>query len=193
MSDCPVKLLQEPSELKSLIDIYRKLSPEYALEVGSLYGGTLYYWVHYMPPGGTMVSVDKIADNAEHPIGKVLAARELWDGWAETAMVDLIKIVGVSSNIVTIQKVADYAPFDFIFVDGGHDYETVSSDYQNYWPMLRKGGVMAFHDIASLDENSYHIDVGRWWREMNADDKFDGKTTELIAKHGKWGIGVIKK
>lgn len=35
---------------------------------------------------------------------------------------------------------------DFIFIDGGHDYETVKSDTANALRMCRKGGLILWHD-----------------------------------------------
>ena len=36
--------------------------------------------------------------------------------------------------------------FDMIFIDGMHDYESVIKDIENYWPKLKIGGHMCFHD-----------------------------------------------
>ena len=193
MTVCPVKTLQDPQELEAVLLMYRKLKPKRVLEIGSLYGGTLWHWIMKAYPGTVIVSVDKIPDNKDHKASVVLEEHKLWAGWAETAQVELIEIIGNSNDIEVVNWVKEYQPFDFIFVDGGHDYETVSADYQNYYPMLNKGGLMAFHDIATPDVNAYEIDVGRWWRDMTAAKMFDGKVMESITRPGKWGIGIIKK
>tara|TARA_B110000902_G_scaffold158297_1_gene181499 strand:- start:787 stop:1332 length:546 start_codon:yes stop_codon:yes gene_type:complete len=36
--------------------------------------------------------------------------------------------------------------FDFIYIDGAHDYESVRQDIQLSLPLLKKGGVIAGHD-----------------------------------------------
>jgi cephalosporin hydroxylase len=36
---------------------------------------------------------------------------------------------------------------DFIYIDGNHDYKYVLSDLKNYWPLVKKGGIFAGHDI----------------------------------------------
>ena len=46
----------------------------------------------------------------------------------------------------------DFSPYydmmDLVFVDGGHDYDTVSSDAENAGKMINKNGVIIFHDFA---------------------------------------------
>jgi hypothetical protein len=36
---------------------------------------------------------------------------------------------------------------DLLFIDGSHDYERIKSDIINYWPKLKKDGVMLGHDF----------------------------------------------
>jgi cephalosporin hydroxylase len=47
---------------------------------------------------------------------------------------------------------------DFLFIDGGHDYETVKSDFEMYSPLVRKGGLIAFHDYCSSPEIREFVD-----------------------------------
>ena len=41
-------------------------------------------------------------------------------------------------------------PFDFIFIDGDHTYEAVKQDFEDWFPLLAKGGIVAFHDSAPV-------------------------------------------
>ncbi|MEO0196406.1 MAG: class I SAM-dependent methyltransferase [candidate division WOR-3 bacterium] len=36
---------------------------------------------------------------------------------------------------------------DFLFIEGNHSYEGVKMDFEMYFPLVRKGGIIAFHDI----------------------------------------------
>ena len=40
--------------------------------------------------------------------------------------------------------------FDMIFLDAMHTYEDVKADIERWWPRVRPGGVMAFHDYRHL-------------------------------------------
>jgi len=70
---CPVKVLQDPQELEAILLLYRKLRPKKVLEIGSLYGGTLWHWIQKSEPGTVIVSVDMIPNNKEHRANRVLA------------------------------------------------------------------------------------------------------------------------
>lgn len=41
---------------------------------------------------------------------------------------------------------------EFIYVDVRHDYCEVTEDLENYWPILRPGGIMAGHDYKENSE-----------------------------------------
>jgi len=41
---------------------------------------------------------------------------------------------------------------DFVFIDAGHDYESVKKDINSWYPKVKNGGVIAGHD--------YHYDCG---------------------------------
>lgn len=55
----------------------------------------------------------------------------------------------VTPTIATSEQAAKtiVGPFDLIFLDAMHDYANVRDDIQRWWPKLKSGGVMAFHDF----------------------------------------------
>ena len=55
-----------------------------------------------------------------------------------------VPIKGWSTDKAVIAKIPD--ELDFIFVDGDHTADAVYADAVTYWPKLRSGGRMAFHD-----------------------------------------------
>ena len=194
MTDCPVKLLQDEIEIDQLIrNFYKPLKPRMVLEIGSLYGGSLWKWIQASERGTKIVSLDLIPDNEFHSLEDVMEARRLWATWATRAGVDLVKMTGNSNKQEISQWVKSYAPFDFIFIDGGHDKKTVHTDWNLYFPMLKEGGVIAFHDIASGPVNKHCIEVGVWWEQMKEAGIFGDDVTEIIRTPEKWGIGVIRK
>ena len=44
--------------------------------------------------------------------------------------------------------------FDFVYLDGAHDYRTVQRELHAYWPLVRPGGVLAGHDYCDHGEKS---------------------------------------
>jgi len=62
-----------------------------------------------------------------------------------------------NSNVVFIDKNSDSAikdireKADFIYIDGAHDYGQVKKDIENYWKILKEGGIIAGHDTKLFD------------------------------------------
>lgn len=44
-----------------------------------------------------------------------------------------------------------HGQFDLIFLDAMHTYEDVKADIARWWPRVKAGGVMAFHDYGHWD------------------------------------------
>jgi len=50
---------------------------------------------------------------------------------------------------------------DFVYIDGNHTYDFVKEDIQTYWNKLKKGGVLAGHDIENgeYEDNNGVVDA----------------------------------
>jgi predicted O-methyltransferase YrrM len=87
-----------------------------------------------------------------------------------------------------LKRILGDTPVDFLFIDGDHTYEGVKKDYEMYSPLVKKGGLIAFHDICYHAQEP-RCQVDKFWKEV----KKGKKATEIIDNTDKaWGgIGVI--
>lgn len=53
---------------------------------------------------------------------------------------------------------------DFLHIDGSHSYKEVSSDYQLWKSKVKKGGIIAFHDVNIHSES---FGVIKLWNELS--------------------------
>jgi hypothetical protein len=76
---------------------------------------------------------------------------------------------------------------DVLFIDGDHRYECVLSDWINYHKFVKKNGIVAFHDIVNIDNNS---SVNKFLNELE-NGIIDGKKYKInkIIKSKLCGIG----
>lgn len=93
-------------------------------------------------------------------------------------------IIGNSKDPEIISQVDD---IDFLFIDGDHSYEGVSQDFHLWVPKVRKGGLIALHDIKGANINGDKYGVKRFWEEIK-----ENYTTEEKYGHDRfYGTGVI--
>lgn len=177
---------QHPEEIRQFAQwlLTRRLGN--VLEIGTLKGGTTALWHELCT--GTVVSVDLPNGKfggADHGYTDQRAAER--NAALEDRFPRLRTIAADSHNASTLAMVADTAGhFDLLFIDGDHSYEGVKQDFEMYAPLVRPGGVIAFHDI--LDTTFHHnagCYVDRLWRELPP------HKAEIVSGNGQWGgIGV---
>lgn len=134
------ELLQNRREHEAFVDLVKSEGVRSYLEIGSMYGGSLWRVAQSMPKGSRVVSVDYAIDTpAALPHLKKCIADLVADGY------DAHLIVGDSAANETIEHVRKLGPFDCVFIDGAHTLEAVTSDWWAYGTMAR---MVAFHDIS---------------------------------------------
>lgn len=110
------------------------------------------------------------------------------DPYANPALPDdIILVHGFSQNEKTIEQVSQYAPFDFIFIDG--DHRRADLDFQIYEQFLAPGGMVAFHDI-NPNANFATYPVVPVWEELKKKYRNFEIISDIDNRTG-YGIGVI--
>lgn len=186
-----IRAYQIPSEVKALLKEVKKNGTSIILDIGTFDGGTLYLWTRFLE-GQKIITID-----LPFPYGYPSAKTKLFRFFDPNKELHFLR--GSSFSNEMVNKVANILKgnkIDFLFIDGDHSYEGVKKDFERYKPLVRDGGVIAFHDIVS---NRYG--VSQFWNEIN--HKYVSK--EIIApaqemqayartyvdKQGWGGIGVL--
>ena len=77
---------------------------------------------------------------------------------------------------------------DVLFIDGDHSYEGVKKDWEMYGPLVREGGIIAFHDALYHADKTEEVDV--LWKELKYNHI---NCREIKSCPNSTGIGVIIK
>ena len=183
---CPVPCLQNTRELTDILKIYSDIQPKKAMEIGSFFGGTLFYWLKYAPTLTKFISLDYPIPSSDGRYLQMLESKVKWFDWLKSAPNMVFSYFpNDSTSPATVSNVSAHVPdadLDFLFIDGGHHYDIVKSDYEKYAPLVRKGGVVAFHDIYGIE------DVNRYWNEIKEGKNF--LEIHDVENNGD-GIGVL--
>lgn len=72
---------------------------------------------------------------------------------------------------------------DLLHIDGLHTYDAVKEDFTTWYPKVKPGGIVLFHDIRAR-----LLDFGAWkyWDELEA-------SHETFAFNHGFGLGVLRK
>lgn len=172
-----VLLYQEPRETLWLCDILEGVKLNNVLEIGVAYGASMRIWEYLLESTGLLVGVD---------LNGMVNASEHIKPMLEQSQKDVRFVLGDSTAIRTVTAVGIHfcgRPVDFLFIDSNHQYQTTKEEYFAYSPMVRQGGIIAFHDV-------YQKQVGAsvFWQELK---EHGGLRTDEYTDGN--GMGVVYK
>lgn len=187
--DWRINPLQIPEEMTKLLEITKKHKPRYLLEIGTALGGTLFSFSRTANPHATLISIDLPGGKfgGGYPIWRIQYYKSFASKYQK------IKLLRRSSHDMnTLNKIKSYlnnAQLDMLFIDGDHTYKGVKQDFELYSPLVKKGGLVVFHDIA-LHPPETGVEVDRFWSEIK--QKFSYQEIIKDPNQGSAGIGIIE-
>jgi len=193
--DCPVPIIQGAGEFERLLKLYKHLKPTRIVEIGSLFGGTLFEFMKNTPSQGLyqFISIDlPVNPDDSRYEQQMMGHRYLWSDWADNfsnkkKKVELVDVLSRPSAWCVQDVVQLFGTIDFLFIDGSHRYQDAKLDWEFYRPYMTPTGVIAFHDIyrhTAIDQ------VWQLWEEIKAEG-YVTREFSTIEDQDDWGIGVV--
>lgn len=139
----PPPALQNEGEIDLFAQILKQENVRSYLEIGSMFGGSLWRIATSLPRGSRVVSVDLPFGTARWNESKdslICCAKQL-----EELGYDIHLLFGDSTSPDIVNSVRRLGPFDAAFIDANHNFSFVNADWEHYGAMAR---IVAFHDIS---------------------------------------------
>ena len=185
-----VGMTQQQSEIRSLATLVRELRPERVLEIGTSGGGSFYLWTRLAGDEATLISVDLPPSWALDDPEETLK-RDLFESFRRSGQT--LHFVRRDSHLAEtrheVLAILAGTPLDFLFIDGDHSYQGVRRDFLDYVPLVRPGGLVAFHDILPHSAG-LGGEVARYWAEIR--EGYQGIELVEDRQQDGFGIGVIR-
>lgn len=190
VSGSPIAPIQVPEEILELLKLVKSQQPKTILEIGTARGGTLFLFSRVVPKDAFIVSLDLPGGNfgGGYPWWKI----PLYKSFAKDKQkINLVR--EDSHNEKTLEKTKEILgdrKLDFLFIDGDHTYNGVKKDFELYSPLVKSGGIIAFHDIVPHPIES-NCEVSKFWNEIKK--KYEHKEFVEDWNQNWAGIGLIFK
>lgn len=151
-----------PQEGEYIMSAVRELSsvPGSVVEIGSYVGKTTSYFSRALLDDGKgeyIYSIDPFTGSIEHQQFIEANLEGFQNGTTFPLYVHNLKRLGVYNNVVPIAAHSDKVaknwnlPIKLLFIDGDHNHDQPSRDYQNFAKFISTGGYLLFHDSTTPD------------------------------------------
>jgi cephalosporin hydroxylase len=185
-----IRPTQIKEEFVELLKIFKELNPKYILEIGTAHGGTLFNFCKLAQDDATIISIDL----PEGPFGGGYPEWKvpIYQAFAKEnqKLYLLRKDSHQEGTLEEVKRILNGNQLDFLFIDGDHSYEGVKKDFEMYSPLVRKGGIIAFHDIAkNYFDPECQVDL--LWEDFKLNSNFNLKQIIKQPFEGWAGIGIL--
>lgn len=183
-----IEPMQVRDEIAKFLEIVAELRPKVVLEIGTARGGTLFLFTRAADPKAKIISIDLPggAFGGGYPVWKIPLYRSFS---RDEQKIYLIRRDSHNpQTLEEVKRILGLEKIDLLFIDGDHTYEGVKKDFEMYSPLVRKGGIIAFHDIVPHPPETRCL-VSKFWNEVKHSYSF----LEIVRDWSqKWaGIGVL--
>lgn len=184
------KPVQINLEITKLLALVAKHDPKIIVEIGTASGGTLFLFSQVARNEAKIISID--LPFGKYGAGYLRTHAQFFKLFTKDKQ-ELHLLRADSHQESTFNALTDIlkdSKIDFLFIDGDHTYQGVSSDFIKYQELVRPGGIIAFHDII---KNVYDpsMEVWKFWQEIKTNYEHEEFIEAAEMKSG-CGIGVIK-
>jgi cephalosporin hydroxylase len=189
LGESAISANQKAPEIVWLLELLAEEPPRVVLEIGTDRGGTLFLWTRVAVSDAFLLSLDvqKMVGRLG-PFSPFAIVRKSFR--RDKQRIELIDEVD-SHDERTLARVRDALgsrAVDFLFIDGDHRYEGVRRDFELYAPLVRPGGIVAFHDISPRTTPDTE-GTAAFWAELTQ----SRETVECVADGSAgYGIGVYR-
>jgi predicted O-methyltransferase YrrM len=175
---------QNREEILPLIELLQERDPRVVGEIGTYLSGNSFLFNQTLQRLSLQILVDLKVKN------------KLKLQYYAPSNLSLVCVDGFSCDAYTLHQVARALGdlrFDFLFIDGDHEYAGVRQDLLEYAQWVRPGGLVAFHDIVpdhfvryGRTGPFYAGEVYLLWRQLKA--RF--RHWEFVADPDQNGAGI---
>jgi cephalosporin hydroxylase len=180
--------MQHVDELAAFAKLVRRQRPKMVIEIGTAQGGVFWLLCQLTSPGASLISLD-------------LPPKDRFSG-GKTRPIDLKSFKQTDQTVYAVhgnshssevfdkvQAILAGRQVDLLFIDGDHTYDGVRSDYLMYQPLVRSGGLIAFHDIVKTPWEACEVD--RFWAELKAEGTLSPRSIVSPFRSHFGGIGLL--
>jgi predicted O-methyltransferase YrrM len=177
---------QKRHEIIPLLQMLADRRPRFICEIGTSFGGTLFQLARTSHQQAKIISID---------CGLSVVRARVHAGMANNSqrIFCLRTDSGARDTIERVTRLLGTDKLDFLLIDGDHSYKGVSADFKNYSPLVKRGGLIAFHDVLPDYKTKLGIETGNWtggvpqlWQEI----KSAYRTEELLEDRNQDGYGL---
>lgn len=115
------------------------------LEIG-VFRGQILGLIRMLSPGAKITGLTPLTSAGGHWESDYAADIKLLHETFDLKQPEIIK--GLSTDLWAFTQAGASSPYDIIYIDGGHDYETARHDVYHYSSMVKIGGYLVIDDCA---------------------------------------------